>query len=194
MPYVDNVPHAGSAEVLVTGMFDEPAGTIARTMPRFLVGTNNLAAFSTGGQVAGRIIPLAAGMVISNIAICFGGTGATGPTHLWFGLADAQLNVLAVTADQGAAAQGASTFTKLALASSYLVPYTGVYTVLASSSSSTTAPTLCGVGLATGNIAVPAPLMCGFAGNQVTPPAIGAQLNSGALTGNGNGNFAAWLS
>ena len=29
MAYVDNVPHAGSAEVLVTGMYDEFAGTIA---------------------------------------------------------------------------------------------------------------------------------------------------------------------
>jgi len=192
MPYVDNVPHAGSAEVLFTGMFDEPAGTIARTIPRGLV-RDAVSAFNTAGQVGGRLIPLAAGMVISNIAVAFGGTGATGPTHLWFGLADAQLNVLAVSADQGAAAQPASTFTQLALASRYLVPSTGLYVVLVSSAASTTAPNAAGMSLAPGVLS-PAPVLCGFAGTQATPPAIGAQLNSGALTANVNANFAAWLS
>lgn len=194
MPYVDNVPHAGSAEVLFTGMYDEPAGTIARTIPRGLVSSSTVAPFTTGGQVGARTIPLAAGMVVSNIALEFGGTGATGPTHLWFALADSQLNVLAVTADQGAAAQTANTFTKLPLTSPYLVPYTGLYTVLASSSASTTPPSAQGVALQTSFIPGVPPILCGTAGTQAAPPAIGAQLNSGAITPAVAGNFAAWLS
>ena len=52
MPYTEQLPHAGSAEVLFTGMFDEPAGTIARTIPRRAVAVGTLAAYSIAGQVA----------------------------------------------------------------------------------------------------------------------------------------------
>lgn len=193
MPYIDNVPHAGSAEVLFTGMFDEFTGTIARTIPRPLVSSSSLPLFTTGGQVAVHAIPLAAGMVVSNIAILFGTTGATGPTHYWHALADIQLNILAVTADQLAAAQNASTFTKIPVTIPYLVPATGLYTILASSSATTTAPTIAGNGLPAGVGAGP-PILCGTAGNQATPPAIGTQLAGGVIAPAGSANFAAWLS
>jgi len=192
--YTENLPHTGSGEQLFLGCYDEPAGTIARTIPRHLLTVNNLAAFTTGGQVAARIIPLAAGMVISNIAVCLGGTAAVGPSHFWLGLADAQLNVLAVTADQGAAAQNANAYTKLALTGPYLVTSTGLYVILASSSSATTAPTAAGVNINTALFAGIPPVLCGTAGNQAAPPAAGAQLNGGVITAASGGNFGAWLS
>lgn len=61
MPYTDqNAPHAGSAEVLVTGMFDEYAGTVARTIPRGQVASATLAALASSGQVAVRAMNFAA--------------------------------------------------------------------------------------------------------------------------------------
>lgn len=197
MPYTDSVPHAGSAEVLFTGMLDEPAGTIARTLPRWSIGTGNLAVYTTGGQVGIRFLPLPQGLVVSNITTFFGGTGATGPTHYWLGLVDQLLNVLAVSADQGAAAQAAQTAAgPLAMLTRYVIPQTGLYGIAASSSSSTTAPTAAGNGLVTGiaGSALGAPILCGTAGNQATPPAVGSQLNGGVLTGSGTENFAAWIS
>ena len=48
MPYIDNAPHAGSAEILTTGMYDEPAGTIARTIPRTALQGAAVAGGTTG--------------------------------------------------------------------------------------------------------------------------------------------------
>lgn len=192
MPYVDNVPHAGSAEVLTTGMYTEPAGTIARTVSRDALQSSTVTGGTTG-QVVGRLIALPSGMVIRNISILFGTTGATGPTHWWFGLADIQLNVLGVTADQLTAAIGVSQFSTLALTQPVSVPSTGAYYVLASVSTSTTQPNYYGgiPATAPGNIA---PLAWGTAGTQAAPPAVGAQLAGGTLTVTAVGNIAAWLS
>ncbi len=194
MPYTDaGLPHAGSSEVLFSGMFDEPAGTIARTIPRGQISNAGLVTYNTGGQVAVRAIPLPAGLVVRNIMTLFGGTGATGPTHFWTGLTDAQLNVLAVSADQGSAAQTASTYAQLAMGNPFVVQYTGLYYVAVSSSASTTAPTGAGIGLAA-SVQNSAPILCGTAGTQATPPAIGSQINSGNISNNGNQNIAAWIS
>lgn len=194
MPYTDqNAPHAGSAEVLVTGMFDEFAGTVARTIPRGQAGTATLAALATSGQVAVRAIPLPAGLTVSNIQILTGSTPATGPTHFWLGLLDQNLNTLAASADQGSAAIAASTLFKLPMGVAYQIQYTGLYYVACSVSTSTTQPTLAGAGIASG-IAGGSPVLCGTAGTQATPPAIGAQLNSGSVSSSGTMNFAAWIS
>lgn len=194
MPYTDqNAPHAGSAEVLTTGLFDELAGTVARTIPRGLVSSATLAALATSGQAAVRAIPLAAGMPVNNIAVLTGNTAANGPTHFWLGLLDQNLNTLAASADQLTAAIAANTMFKLAMATPYQVQFTGLYYVACSVSTSTTQPTLAGAGAASGIAAGP-PALCGTAGSQAGPPAIGAQLNSGAITSNGTMNFAAWIS
>lgn len=195
MPYIDPAPHGGSADLLYTGMFDEAAGTVARTIPRGLVGAATLAALNTTGQVAARAIPLPAGLVVSNIAVFSGNTAATGPTHFWVGLTDANLNVLAVSADQGAAAIAASTLFKLPVTVPVTIGFTGLYYVVCSASASTTAPTLSGATLAAGiGNGSGNPVLCGSAGTQVIPPAIGSQLNGGNVSGNGSMNFAAWIS
>src|SRR5579859_1758875 len=100
MPYIDQgLPHAGSAEVLFTGMFDEPAGTLARTVPRGQL-TNGALALAGTGQVQARMIVLPAGLPVTNIAIMSGTTAEVAGTHFWAGLTDVQSNVLFVTADQ----------------------------------------------------------------------------------------------
>ena len=193
MPYVDNVPHAGSGELLVTSMFEEPTGTIARTVPRALV-TNAALAMNGTTQAIGKSIALAGGMIVRTIMLLTGTTPANGPTHLWYALTDVQLNVLGVTADQGAGAIGASTFFNLALTAPFQVVNSGLYYIVVSASATVTMPTLAGaVNTAAGN-AAKVPVACGTIAAQAAPPAIGAQLNSGTITGNDAFNFAAWLS
>ena len=124
----------------------------------------------------------------------FGNTAAVGPSHFWNGLTDAQLNVLAVSADQGSAAQAVNTPAKLPMGTPFVVQYTGLYYVVSSSSASTTAPTAApspATGLAgtVGN-----PILCGTAGTQGAPPAVGSQLNGGAITSANASNIAAWIS
>ena len=139
------------------------------------------------------MIALPAGMPVKNISVLFGSTGATGPTHWWFGLTDVQLNVLAVTADQVAAAIAANQFSTLPVTVPYLVQYTGLYYVVASVSTSTTQPTYGGGAVYTAAAAM-TPVSWGTAGTQATPPAIGAQLASGTVTAAGGANIGAWLS
>lgn len=193
MPYTDNVPHAGSAELLTTGMYQEPAGTIAVSMPRAMFSSSTLTPWNTTGQVGIRGIALPAGMVVTNIAVYIGNTGATGPTHWWFALTDPQLNVLAVTADQLSAAVANNAFLKVPLLTPFQVQYTALYYVPASFTASTTAPTGLGGG-AVGGAMTPAPVLAGTAGTQSLPPAVGAQLNGGVISATTAGNFGVALS
>jgi hypothetical protein len=194
MAYTDPfLPHAGSAELLFNGMFDEFAGTIARTIPRRLVTVNSLAAFTVGGQVAVTSVPLPQGMVISNLAFLSGGTAANGPTHWWLALLDVQLNVLAVTADQLTAAIGANTFLKVPVSIPVALSQSGLYYFAASVTASTTAPTASGSAPTTG-AAAGAPVLCGTAGSQSAPPAVGAQLAAGVVTNNTTCSIGGWLS
>lgn len=190
-PYTDSVPHAGSAEVLATGMFDELAGTIARTLPRSSVTSNTVGCLTTAGVVGFKSIVLPAGLVVTNIQLIFGGTAASGPTHFWIGLTDAQSNVLAVSADQGSAAQNNATPIKLPMTIPYVIQQTGLYYVAVSSTATTTAPTLTG-NTPAGGTPGQAPTWCGTGAAQSTPPAIGANL--GAITAGTSAAFAAWIS
>ena len=197
MPYTDQgVPHAGSAEVLFTGMFDEPAGTLARNIPRRNCTSGGLSAWNTTGLIAVASIPLPAGLIVSNLMVAIGNTGAVTPSHFWMALTDSQLNVLAVTADQLTAAQAAATAMKLPVTFPYQVPQTGLYYV-ASSTSSATAPTGVGTAVNTSSAVVAAignPVLCGTAGSSATPPAIGSQLAGGVITSASTANLAAWIS
>jgi hypothetical protein len=173
----------------------EPAGTIARTLPRGVITSAALAAFTTGGQVAVTGITLPGGMKISTIATLTGTTAVSGQTHLWMGILDAALNVLAVTADQAAAGLGANALLSLALATPIITTRNGLYYIAASSSASTTAPTATGLVLATGvPNTIGNPVLCGTAGTQAAPPSVGAQLASGTVTANVNAQIAYWLS
>lgn len=182
---------AWSANVSRTRLDTEP-GTVACRMLRTAVGSAAIAALNTTGQVAAASVALVAGQVVSNIIVWTGSTPANGPTHFWAGLADSTVTVQAVSSDKGSAAIAANTFFTFAVGP-YTVTATGPYYILVSSSASTTAPTMSGIVLAAGANSAN-PVMCGTAGTQAAPPSLAAQLNAGVVNGNGNMNFAAWIS
>lgn len=188
--YTESLPHTGSGEQLFLGLYDEPSGTLARTIPRPQLQVATVAVGTTG-TVSMHGIPLAAGMVVGNLAVLSGTTAASGPTHWWLALADMQLNVLAVTADQLSAAIAASTFLKVATTATLVVPYTGLFYFVVSFSTSVTQPTL------TGNAAIAgvnsSPVLRGTAGTSATPPALGSQINSGTVSASGQPSFGAWV-
>ena len=193
MAYIDNnSPHAGSAEVLYTGLFDEPAGTVAHTL--FRSDCSSVTIGPTTGQVFAHALPLPQALVINNIAVHTGSTAASSPTHFWLAVTDQYLNVLAVTADQGSTAIGSATFFKLAVTVPYTVQFTGLYYVIGAISATVTMPTLAGAPAVASGLGAVAPVHTGTAGTQATPPAVGTQVNSGTITGNGAMNFGAWIS
>jgi len=194
MPYTDWAqPHAGSAEVLFTGMFDEIAGAVARTVPRGQI-TSGAQALAGTGQVQARLIVLPAGLPVNKLTVLSGTTAEAGGSHFWAGLTDLQSNVLFVTADQtGATYVTASTL----LANNVTVPgvisQTGPYYYVVSVSAATTMPTMAGGPALAAGAAAPAPQWYGTMGTQAAPPAVGQQL--AAIGGAGNGiNFAGWIS
>ena len=191
MPYTDqSAPHAGSAEVLFTGLFDEPAGTLARTIPRGQL-SNATTALPGTGLPAARLIPLPAGLVVSNLAVVVGSTAEALGTHSWFALMDVNSNVLAVTADQaGAAFMTAGLFDKRPV-QQYVIPQTGAYYVVVSVTAGTL-PTLCGAASLNPAGLQTAPVIYGSLAAQQAPPAIGANL--GPVSAANGANFGAWIS
>lgn len=194
MPYVDQgLPHAGSAEVLYSGMFLEPAGTLARTVPRKSCLVATLAPQATG-TVQANLIDLPAGMPVSNLAVHGGSTAEVGGSHFWIGITDLQSNVLFVTADDTTNLFGSTgTFVKKPVTIPGLIPQTGPYYVVVSISAATTMPTLAGAGNKAAGIAAQAPQLYGTMGTQAAPPGVGTALS--AIGGAGNGiDFACWVS
>lgn len=186
-PYVEALRHAGSAEVLYTGLFDEPAGTLARTMPRRAIASAGLAGATTGIACACLFPGLPAGLPVTNLGIRTGNTAAVGPTNFWLALADVNLRILGVTADQLAGAIGAAAEFLLPVTVPFLIPQTGPYYLMWSVSAATTMPTWAG-GNNIGGMPAGAPLLCGTTTTQVSPPALGAQINAGTVTGTGAAN------
>ena len=188
--YTEQLPHAGSAEVLYTGMFDEPAGTIARTVPRAMANSATITTTPSGTPNA-RLVALPAGMIVTNIAVLSGSTAEVTGSHFWCALTDLQGNVLAVTADQtGASYVTSATFLKNPVTVPYQVPQTGLYYLVVSVSAATM-PTLVGGVNVIGSANNLPPVMSGTFGLQAAPPAVGANL--GALTA-AVGNIAFWVS
>jgi hypothetical protein len=189
--YVDPHQNAAITAQLINFNPLDPVGTVVHTLDRNLITSGAVAALNTTGTVAAHAVGLFTGQVVSNISVLTGGTAAVAPSHLWFGLMDANSNVLAVTADQGGAAQAANTLITLPLVAPVGIGAPGLYYVIVSSSAATTAPSLSGIAQGPASI-VPTPALCGTAGVQAAPPAVGATLS--AVTANVNMNFAAWLS
>jgi hypothetical protein len=89
---------------------------------------------SASGTLYLTAVALPAGAVVGHIAFTSGGTGATSPTHWWFGLYDSSYNQLAVTADQTSGAFAQNTYKTLAIATiasgasaTFTTTYTGLY-------------------------------------------------------------------
>lgn len=193
MPYTEQLPHAGSAEVMFNGLFDEPAGTLARTIPRASVNVAT-GAFSGGTGVPNvRALPLPTGLPVTNLAWLSGSTAEVTGTHAWAALMDVNSNVLAVTADQtGGTYVATASFLKNPVTNPILVPQTGLYYFVVGVSAATM-PTMAGAGNSSSGLNAQTPFLYGVLAAQAAPPAVGQNL--GAITGGGNGaNFAAWIS
>lgn len=162
----------------VTELFDEPTGTIARSMPRYLA--NGAGGGTPSGTVSLRQMILPQGLTVSSMSMTTGTTAKTGGTHGWYVLLTSAAVVLSVTADQTDAATvwGATTTAyPLAFTAPAVMPYTGVYYAgVMVANSAGTQPTFVGVSaIAPGLNTAPFVTATSSTG-QTTPPAVGATL------------------
>lgn len=124
-------------------------------MPRQFTALTNLAAV-TSGTLLLNALELLAGVTVSNITFFSGTAAAATPTHQWFCLYDKNLNLLAVTSDDGATAWAANSFKTLAIAlnaslqaaSNFTTTYQGKYWV-GQVVTATTVPSMMGVSVST---------------------------------------------
>lgn len=177
MPGPKRVAYAGivGSEAYYYG--GQPAGTLRDNGIRRSAGSD-LAALTT--QVMTDVaLYLEKGDVVKYLTFVSGATAAASPTNWWFALYDpAGATLLGQTADQLTAAWAANTAAKLALASPYVVPATGVYRA-AVMVKATTVPTLAG---ATVRAAVSAAVAAG--------QAVLAQTSGSALVGSAPASIA----
>jgi hypothetical protein len=151
------------------------ANALAQTTRRSEVNAVNIATVS--GDLYLFSTFLAANTVVSDISFLSGTTGATAPTHWWFGLYDNLLNQLAVTADQTNTAWAASTPQTLAVATtaagaatSFTTTYSGIH-YLGFLMTAGTNPTLTGATSSAATNTIP-PVAAGLSDTaQTIPPA-----------------------
>lgn len=114
-------------------LYLSPTGCVGETLPRWSLINAGISVLSSG-VLRLQSIALQNGTTISNFNTVIGTTGATSPTHWWMGLFDANLNLLAISADQTTTALAANTkvtipiiATAAGAASNYTVPTDGLY-------------------------------------------------------------------
>lgn len=176
---------------LITDMYGAGygiTGTLSETINRNLAGAN-LSAL-TSGTLFLQAIYLRAGMLVSNISFCSGGTAAGTPTNRFHALYDGSRNLLAQSANQTTTAWAANTVQTLAMGTPYRVQTSGIY-YLGLLVTATTVPTVVGT-TAAANAAIRglAPILCGTSSTGLTTSlpnpaaAITATVNSiwGAVT------------
>lgn len=100
-------------------------------------------------------VPCYQGAVVTNISFKSHTTAAGTPTNWWFALYDPNFNLIAQSADQGAAAWGTFTAKTLALTAPYTIPAAGVY-YAAIMVKATTPPSLDGISSSTSQTAAAA--------------------------------------
>lgn len=161
-----------------------PSGALAATFPRGAAATAGQAAW-TSGTLHLTAIDLMAGQVITSIGFRTGATGATAPTHQFFGIADVNRAVQRWTNDDTTTAWAATTNKVLNLTSTYTVPTTGMYYLAALVTVTTTMPQpVCFTGNT--NIASITPITQGSTSDTglTTPPTL--PFTAGAITVNAN--------
>jgi len=121
-----------------------PASSIRESVSRIEITSVALTGSGSGGMYSVGI-PLFAGDVVTWIGFRSGTTALATPTAWWFALYSSQATpaLIAQTANQAAAAWGASTAMELALPTPYVVPVDGFYYV-GYSVTAGTVPTLTG--------------------------------------------------
>lgn len=168
----------------------EPAAVVGETFPRVLASAASSA--MTSGTVYACAIDLDEGVTVSDISLLSVAAEATG-THAWVGLADDELKVLAVSADNtGAAYFAADTATTTALASPFTTTYAGRYYVFVCVAAGTVPTFAAAPALEHANLSAVVPVACGSSdASKTTPYAVGAAMT--ALTATTGHLFYAWL-
>lgn len=194
------IAQGGTGATTQAGLFAEASvqnaqitGSLAYTCPVENISTATLAALTTTGAVVVNAIGLPAGLTVTKISILTGTTPANGPTHQWAALLDSSLHVLAVSPDGTSAAMAASTLLTYTMGTPFVTTAQGLYYIAFSAGATTTAPTMSGGPALTAGATGLTPVPCGTAGIQLAPPALAAQLNSGTVSANAAGSFAAWI-
>jgi hypothetical protein len=168
--------------------FIKPAGIIRETLPRYAAPLSNLANALTLGTPTVSSMPLLAGEVITSIRWFAGTTGLAGAsaTNQWFFLADADLRVLAVTADDTTAAWTANTGKTLALTAPLTVPTDGLYRPGIVVAGGAATPTMVGISANSNSILNQVPITDGKSSTTglTAPVAVGTVL--GAINSTGN--------
>lgn len=169
----------------------KPTAAIAETVPRWAVAANG--AQLAVGTLSIFAIGLPAGVSIGHIAVQAGSTPANTPTDYWFCLLDSNLNLLAITADQGSAAWGGNVLKSLAIAniaagaaSSFVTAYEGLY-YIGIMVAGTGAPTILSTGSLTAaeNASMPPILAAATTDTGLTVPlTFPHQCTAAAATGN----------
>lgn len=171
------------------------AATMARGQANAVSGAPN------SGTVYMTSLPLPGGVTTTKCTMQTNTTAKTGGSHGWYVLTDANMKVVAVTADQTDPATvwgTASTFYPLAWATPFSVPATALYYVgVMVAQSAGTNPTFTTGGNVAANVAPAvgissAIVLCGSSSiSQTTPPALGTTLTT--LTGALNYNLYCYL-
>lgn len=172
-----------------------PAGATAQTFPRYQATTGVAPA---SGTPAGILIPLPAGLLVSNLTFTVDTPAELGGTHGWYAITDNALNVLAVSADQAGAAVWSPVNTAVTLpvlgagGAPFITPYRGFYRAFVCVVATTMPAFACAPATRIGANAN-APVLAATSGTGATaPPAVGSQMT--ALTANGAFNFYAYTS
>ncbi len=172
-------------------LYTAQTGTTAETLPRQSANTN--AGPITSSAAYARAIGLPSGLVVNSVNFNIGGSAASGVTHGWYGIADSNRIVRAVSSDQGSTTIWGTTNTTVPVSVGYTVPSAGLYYLLLSiTCSASTVPTVSAAGNLTGGLAGNAPVLYGTVGTISTPPAVGSTLST--LSANNGFNFYAYTS
>lgn len=148
-----------------------PAGALAQNYARFNASNTNVGALSSGRLSLVGGIALAAGVPVNSITFFSGSAAAATPTNQWFALYDASTRaLLAVTADDGAAAWAASSAKTLALAAPY-TPASDQQVWLGIVVVATTVPNLTGATAMGAAVSGVTPLLVGTSNTGLTNPA-----------------------
>lgn len=155
-----------------------PSGAIAATFDRVLPTAPQAILVSGTLFLAG--IDLVKGQVITSISLRTGATGATSPTHQFFGIADGNRAVQRWTNDDTTTAWAATTVKTLNLTSTYTVQTTGMHYVAVLVTASTMPQPVCLT--ANNNIDSLAPATQGSTSDTglTTPPTL--PFTAGAIT------------
>ena len=145
-----------------------PTGTLAESLDRVICPEVNATIPTVSGTLFMQAIYLATGMTVSNIMWHSATTAGASITSWRFGLYDLSRNLLATSADQGAAAWAAQTMKTLAMTTPYLIPTTGLYYIGMYMTATTIITSKGGTAKTGGQLAAQVPILHGISTTGIT--------------------------